>query len=168
MYSLVRVCCSRKAIYTRLYWPAQPCPPFCRYMDGAITDYVPLQGALTLDAAAIVAIDAGELCTRSEPPANIPEIIVSTMHAAIRQRVHAEAPAVAEKVPLLYLPTPCAQDHNFLDFRDSSRLMDEAEALAIDFLAEADVPEAGKMSGAPHTHDHQPGEIARTAVAGES
>jgi NTE family protein len=135
------------------------------YMDGAITAYVPLAGAIEMGAASMVVLDAGEICAREEAPANIPEILVSAIHSAIRQRVHLEAPMLAEEYPILYLPTLCARDHEFLDFRDSRRLMEKAEEITAEFLQEADAPQPGRMSGAPHHHESNPTQLVRTGEA---
>lgn len=126
------------------------------FVDGALTAHVPLKAALLMGAKSLVVLDAGEICHQKRTPRHSAELLLATMHVAMRQRVRVEAPAIAQQVPVLYLPTPCPISTAVLDFSESRQLIDQARQMAADFLADAPVPVPGKMSGAPHFHNHEP------------
>jgi hypothetical protein len=72
---------------------------------------------------------------------------------AMRQRVLIEAPLVAERVPVLYLPRPCAQNRSVPDLDTSAELIGSTREVVSAFLGRADLPRVGQLSGAPHHHD---------------
>lgn len=132
--------------------------------DGGLTANVPLRSAQGMGAHSLVVLDAGDLCHRRTVPRTLPDVIAGALQVAIRQRVLVEAPVVAADLPVLYLPRPCVDDHDVLDFGRTDELITAAREAAGEFLAEAPVPAAGRMVGAPHTHgDDDPG---RTTISG--
>lgn len=135
------------------------------FSDGGLTAYVPLEAAVVMDAASLVVLDAQELNQDTSGPDNVVEIIINTIMMILRQRVHVEAEKLAEKYPILYLPTPLIPDHEFLDFGDGREMIRLGYETTAEFLRQADIPKPGKMSGAPHMHGGRPVEIARTARA---
>jgi len=117
-----------------------------RYVDGCFTENVPLAGACALGAASIVVLDAGN--RRSVAPTHgVAAGLLARASASFRRQVLAAAPAVAQSVPLLYLPAPDLPPHSLLDFADGEALIDRAAACAGRFLAAAPAPARGAMSG---------------------
>ncbi len=126
------------------------------FVDGALTANVPLRAAITMGAASLVVLDAGEICHHLQAPRHVAEMFMSTIQVAMRQRVQVEAPVVAEQMPVLYLPTPCPMSNSMLNFDESSSLMIQAEQMSRQFLQTAVIPTPGQMSGAPHFHNNEP------------
>jgi NTE family protein len=125
----------------RLHWDA-----------GAIAN-VPMQAALGRGAASLVVLDAGDVCHLDAPPRGIPHALLGSATTAMRQRALIEAPLVAEQVPLLYLPRPCAENRSLLDLDTSADLVGPTRAVVSAFLGRAELPRIGQLSGAPHHHD---------------
>ncbi|MBW3576580.1 MAG: patatin-like phospholipase family protein [Actinobacteria bacterium] len=121
--------------------------------DGGVTDQVPLVPAVSIGARAIVVLDAGDVCHLDTAPRPLPEGIVLALNTAIRQRVLLEAPLLARRVPLVYLPRPCARNRNPLDLDSAATLIDPARHLTSEFLATAGPPADGAMAGHPHMHE---------------
>ena len=92
------------------------------YVDGALSAHVPLQAAFQMGAASLVVLDAGDKCHRQRAPRHLGEMFASTMTAAMRQRVMVEAPAFAQKMPVLYLPSPCPITNGLLNFEHTADL----------------------------------------------
>lgn len=82
---------------------------------------------------------------------------------AMRQRVLIEAPAIAERAPVLYLPRPCARNRSLLDLDTSAALIEPTYDVVADFLRDAEPPRPGHLSGAPHHHQ---ADLAAAASAG--
>jgi NTE family protein len=123
------------------------------YADGGLASNVPLRAAVELGAASLVVLDAGNTCRPSRVPTRIAEILLASFTATIRQRVLVEAPVIAERLPVLYLPVPCPVPDGLMDFDRAPMLIESAEAVAREFLERADPPRPGCMTGAPHYHD---------------
>ena len=126
------------------------------YVDGALSAHVPLQAAFQMGAASLVVLDAGDNCHRQRAPRHLAEIFTSTLTAAMRQRVMVEAPAFAQRMPLLYLPAPCSITHGLLNFEHTAELMEQAYELTAMFLETAAIPKPGVMAGTPHFHHDDP------------
>lgn len=130
------------------------------YADAGPVANVPLQPAVEAGAGSIVVLDAGDVCHVDEPPRGIPDGLLAAAMTAMRQRLLIEAPAVAERVPMLYLPRPCTANRSLLDFDNSFDLVAPAEQVVAEFLATAATPQVGQLVGTPHDHehDHAPGD----------
>lgn len=124
----------------------------CPLWDGGSVANVPLRSALAAGAASVVVLDAGDICHLDAPPRGIPDGIVMSITTAMRQRVHLEAPLIADEVPVAYLPRPCAQNWSLLDLDRSHELIAPAREQVGRFLFEEDPPTLGRMAGAPHHH----------------
>ncbi|MEM7134499.1 MAG: patatin-like phospholipase family protein [Chloroflexota bacterium] len=123
------------------------------YIDGGITNGTPMNSALSLGAKSMVVLDAGgNSCTPGDPPKHVAELLTTVLSSALRQKVLVEAPRIAQHLPVLFLPRPCTDGLSLVDFSSGRELMDEAYAMNCQFLAEAAVPRAGKMTGSPHSH----------------
>ena len=121
--------------------------------DAGSVANVPLRAAISAGAGSIVVLDAGDVCHREEPPRGLAESLLVSMRTAMRQRVLLEAPAVARRLPLAYLPRPCVQKRSLLDLDSSIDLVAPARAVVADFLASTRPPtRAGQLVGAPHHH----------------
>lgn len=126
------------------------------YADGAVAAYVPMSAAVQMGAASLVVLDVGENCQRSQPPKHVAEMIGWAIHAMLRQRPFVEATAVAQQLPVLYLPAPCGSARGLLDFSDLRARIEESYGVAKAFLAEAPLPEHGRLVGSPHHHTELP------------
>lgn len=126
------------------------------YWDGGVTMSVPLGPARQLGAASLVVLDVGDPCHRTRPPRGLASVIAAAFGAATRQRVLVEAPVLADELAILYLPRPCVDDLDPLDFSRSGQLIDSGYETAAGFLADAPVPEPGRMVGSPHHHGPDP------------
>jgi NTE family protein len=122
------------------------------YADGALTAYVPMSAAVQMGAASLVVLDVGEGCQRTTPPRHVAEMVTWALHTALRQRALVEAPAIAQQMPVLYLPSPCSLAKGFLDFSNMAERIEESYQLARAFLAYAPLPEPGIIVGGPHHH----------------
>lgn len=122
-----------------------------RYVDGGLVATVPIRAALDMGANSIVVLDAGSTCA-PEPPRHIADLLISTLHAAFRQRVRAEAPMIADIRPVLYLSSPCPITRSPYDFRGTPALIEAAAQTARDFLEHCPIPRRGEMCGGPHFH----------------
>lgn len=122
------------------------------YWDAGSVANVPLNAAVAAGAASIVVLDAGDVCHLDEPPRGIPDALLTSVMTAMRQRVLIEAPAVAEHLPVLYLPRPCTHNRSLLDFGSSAELIDPTEEVVAEFLRTAEQPRRGHLVGAPHNH----------------
>lgn len=125
------------------------------YWDGGVASDVPLLATERLGAASLVVLDPGDICARERVPRGLAAKSVAAFGAAIRQRVLVEVGGIASRMPVLYLDRPCVTGREPLSFGSTPRLLEEGAEVARRFLAEAAVPEAGRMSGAPHTHTHE-------------
>ena len=126
------------------------------YVDGALSAHVPIQAASQMGASSIVVLDAGDNCHRQRAPRHLGEIFASTLAAAMRQRVMVEAPALAQEMPVLYLPSPCPITRGLLNCDYTAELIEQAYELTALFLETAAVPHPGLMTGSPHFHHDDP------------
>jgi NTE family protein len=85
------------------------------YGDAGSVANVPMQAAIGRGAASLVVLDTGDVCHLDRPPRGIPDALLGAAMTAMRQRVLVEAPLVAQRVPVLYLPRPCARNRSLLD-----------------------------------------------------
>jgi NTE family protein len=120
-----------------------------RYIDGGFSANVPLSAAYQLGAASIVVLDAGNR-RPSQPHTHLVDRLLARVSAGLRKRVVVDAPAMAQKVPLVYLPAPTLPPHRMLDFEASGAIMERAETVVTQFLATASPPVLGRMCGALH------------------
>lgn len=124
--------------------------------DGGIANNVPLVPAAAMGARSIVVLDAGDVCHLDAPPRPLPEGIVHALNVATRQRVLLEAPLLARRLPITYLPRPCVRNRDPLDLDTAAALIDPSRQLAASFLEEAAEPVEGRMTGSAHAHDDAP------------
>ena len=126
------------------------------YADGGITANVPLNSAERMGARSIIVLDAGEMCHRVQMPDNLLMYFDLGLQGVMRQRVRIEAPVIAAKMPLIYLPTPCPMISDALDFSESVSLIDQSYHMTKMFFKTEPFPTAGQMTGAPHYHGDEP------------
>lgn len=131
-------------------------PPYVldgrHHWDAGAVANVPLQAAIQAGAASLVVLDAGDVCHLDEVPRGLPDALLLNAMVATRQRVLIEAPMVAARLPVLYLPRPCANNRSLLDLDSSATLIDPTAEVVSQFLADVDAPEPGQLVGAPHGH----------------
>ncbi len=123
------------------------------YVDGGLTANVPLSGAVQMGAASLVVLDVGDACHLEREPRHVADMMAMALHTALRQRVLIEAPVVAQRLPVLYIPSPCPLSSGFLDFSLGAALMEQAQEMAAAFLQDAPPPQPGRMVGDPHYHE---------------
>lgn len=122
------------------------------HWDGGVAANVPLLTALRMGAASLVVLDPGDICHREVPPDGVPAASLAALGTAIRQRVLVEVEGVAAQVPVLYLDRPCVTGRRPLSFGSTPDLLERGAATARQFLADAPLPAAGRLVGAPHVH----------------
>lgn len=125
------------------------------FEDGGTVTNVPMGPAVALGAGSLVVLDAGNVCHLSEPPGGLADRVLLAVHRALQQRAFIEAPMLARRLPVLYLPRPCVEDWSPLDLERGAGLVDTAEAEVLSFLEEKPAPAVGAMVGGPHTHGGQ-------------
>ena len=118
-----------------------------RYVDGCFSQNVPLQAACAMGAASIVVLDAGNRRQPAQAPSGLTATLLAKTSAAFRQQVLAAAPAIAQTLPLVYLPAPDLPPHRLLDFDASAVLIDRTAACVTHFLSTAAPPAPGTMCG---------------------
>ncbi|MBW7881791.1 MAG: patatin-like phospholipase family protein [Caldilineaceae bacterium] len=123
-----------------------------RYIDGGFTANVPLHAALMMGAASIVVLDVNSTCEPRRQPRTIVDMILTMIQSGLRRRAEIEVPMIAAFTPVIYLPAPCLEHGQVLDFEGSSALLDQAAQVASEFLASCPVPAPGLMVGALHHH----------------
>lgn len=125
------------------------------YVDGALTAYVPMTAAIQMGAGSMVVLDAGAACQREAPPSHVADMVLWSLHAALRQRALVEAPAIAQQLPVLYLPSPCSTTRGLFDFSNIEERIEESYQLSKAFLAYSPAPTQGTIVGGPHHHTKQ-------------
>jgi len=97
-------------------------------------------------------LDPGDICHREVVPDGVAATTLAALGTAIRQRILVEVEGVAAQVPVLYLDRPCVTGRRPLSFASTPDLLERGAATARQFLAEAPLPAAGRLVGAPHVH----------------
>ena len=72
---------------------------------------------------------------------------LGSLQVGMRQRLLVEAPLIAQRLPVVYLPAPALPHHSLLDFDYSVGLMAQTAAHVAHFLATASPPSPGVMCG---------------------
>jgi len=132
-----------------------------RHIDGCFSANVPLEAACQIGAASIVVLDAGNRRRSSQTPQGLANKVLAGVSAALRKQVLVEAPRVAERLPLVYLPAPTLPPHRLMDFDASGALIDRTASYVARFLATAPSPAPGAMCGALHFCEVEPAEVAK-------
>jgi NTE family protein len=129
------------------------------YVDGCFSENVPLKAASQMGAASIVVLDSGNRRRSGQVPHRFTDKLLAKLSATFRKQVIAEAPIVAQSLPVVYLPAPDLPPHRLLDFGASELLIGKTEAYVTQFLATAPLPAPGAMCGALRFCEVQPAEV---------
>lgn len=122
------------------------------HMDGCFSANVPLQAAVQMGAASLVVLDTGNRRRPPEAARGITDRLLSMVFTALHQGVVTEAPRIAARLPVVYLPAPTLSQHSLLDFDGNEERIEQATACAARFLATVSPPTPGRMCGALHFH----------------
>jgi len=118
-----------------------------RHVDGCLSANVPLKAAVQMGAASVVVLDAGNRRRPSQPPRCLADRLLDKVFTALRQQVLVDAPLVAQRLPVVYLPAPTIAHHNLFDFAGGAELIEQTAAHVTHFLATAAPPTPGNMCG---------------------
>jgi NTE family protein len=118
-----------------------------RHIDGCFSANVPLAAAVQMGAASLVVLDSGNRRQPGQPARGITDRLLSRVAQRLRQRLLVEAPLIAQRLPVVYLPAPALPHHSLLDFDQSIGLMAQAAAHVAHFLSTASPPSPGVMCG---------------------
>lgn len=132
------------------------------HMDGCFSANVPLQAAVQMGAASLVVLDTGNRRRPREAARRITDRLLSMAFTALHQGVVTEAPRIAARLPVVYLPAPTLPPHGLLDFDGNEELIAQTTACVAHFLATAAAPAPGRMCGALHFHELQSAEAPQT------
>jgi NTE family protein len=119
-----------------------------RLFDGGIVANVPIRIAVDMGARSLVVLDCafpGQLPTPGE---SIAEIVLFTAMVSMRTQAVYEAPLVAQKVPVVYLPGPVPRPMSPLDFSHSNELIEASYEVARRFLTSLEITGPG-LYGSP-------------------
>ena len=72
---------------------------------------------------------------------------LGSLQVGMRQRLLVEAPLIAQRLPVVYLPAPALPHHSLLDFDYSVGLMAQTAAHVAHFLATASCAVTSNSSG---------------------
>ena len=118
-----------------------------RHIDGCFAANVPLAAAIQMGAASLVVLDTGNRRQPSQPARGITDRLLASVAQRLRQRLLVEAPLIAQRLPVVYLPAPALPHHSLLDFDSSVALMAQTTAHVAHFLSTASPPSPGIMCG---------------------
>jgi len=133
-----------------------------RLVDGGLAAMVPVHQAVERGAASVVVLDCGQYRPSSRRPDGLLDVIVQSLAIAARQQVTSDL-AVAEDVPVVYLPAPHAIRSTLFDFAHTGPLAEQAYADAVPMLAA--LAAAGDDVLVPGLYGDPPVAAAHPAVA---
>lgn len=133
-----------------------------RLVDGGLGAMVPVRQAVDLGAASVVVLDCGQYRPSSRRPDGLLDVLVQSLAIAARQQVTSDL-AVAENLPVVYLPAPHAIRSTLFDFAHTGPLADSAYADAVPMLAALAAAGDGPLD--PGLYGDPPVAAAHPAVA---
>lgn len=113
-------------------------PPVTRgsrsYYDGGLVNNVPVSAAVEMGAKSLVVLDCAFADQPLQAPATVTDAFFYASTVAMRQQLVRELPAVAEHLPVLYLPGATPQRMTPLDFTHTPELIASAYTNSRAFL----------------------------------
>jgi NTE family protein len=103
--------------------------------DGGLVANVPMRQAMALGARSLVVFDCSYPGRSWDLPETMAEVLAWVLTVSARQQAALELPAIAQEVPVVYLPGPALRRISPLDFSHTEELMREAYEASHDFLA---------------------------------
>ena len=116
--------------------------------DGGVVANVPVRQALAMGAQSLVVLDCTFPGHLLPPPRSFAETLLFTAMVSMRSQVGLEAPLVAERVPVVYLPGPSACRCSPFNFESTDLLVEGAYEASIAFLKSLQVDGPG-LYGSP-------------------
>lgn len=104
------------------------------FYDGGVVANVPMRQAVAMGAKSLVVLDCAFPSRLPSTPRTIAEVVFMVAMVAMRQQAALEAPAIAARLPVVYLPGPPLIRVSPLDFTHTEELLDEAYTAASAFL----------------------------------
>lgn len=105
-----------------------------RLVDGGLVAMVPVRQAVERGAGSVVVLDCGQYRPGSRRTDGLLGVLVQSLAIAARQQVTLDL-AVAEQVPVVYLPAPHAIRSTLFDFAHTEPLAERAYADSVPMLA---------------------------------
>lgn len=105
-----------------------------RLYDGGLVANVPMRQALDRGAGSLVVLDCTVPGHLLPAPETLAEVVLFTAMVTVRSQAVLEAPAVAEQVPVVYLPGPADHRISPFQFDDTTGLIAGAYEAARRFL----------------------------------
>jgi NTE family protein len=119
-----------------------------RLYDGGVVANVPLRQALAIGVGSLVVLDCTFPGHLLPPPESLPETVLFTAMITMRSQTLLEAPLVAAKVPVVYLPGPVACRCSPFNFNFTQILIEGAYEAARSFLQDLRIDGPG-LYGSP-------------------
>ncbi len=119
-----------------------------RFCDGGVVANVPLRQAVAMGAKSLVVLDCTFPGHLLPPPESLAETVLFTAMVTMRSQSILEAPLVAARVPVVYLPGPAACRCSPFKFDSTEVLIEDAYGAALAFLHELRVDGPG-LYGSP-------------------
>ncbi len=119
-----------------------------RLYDGGVVANVPLRQALAMGVGSLVVLDCTFPGHLLPPPESLPETVLFTAMITMRSQTLLEAPLVAAKVPVVYLPGPVACRCSPFNFNFTQILIEGAYEAARSFLQDLRIDGPG-LYGSP-------------------
>lgn len=126
-----------------------------RYVDGCFAANVPLTAAVEMGAASLVVLHTGNR-QPSQSSRRLTDHLLAALATTLQRQVLRDAPVVAQRLPVVYLPAPKLPPHGLLAFDGNAELMAKTAAHVAHFLATATSPKPGAMCGTLHFQTRQP------------
>ena len=116
--------------------------------DGGVVANVPMTQAVALGAGSLVVLDATFAGAMPAAPATLAEALLFTAIVTMREQATLEAPRVAERVPVVYLPGPPVHRVSPFEFDHTDVLIECAYQASSPFLNRLEVTGPG-LYGSP-------------------
>jgi NTE family protein len=122
-------------------------------VDGGLVNNCPISHALELGATTVYVLACGYACALGSAPKHGLAIALHAVSVMIHHRLRLDVERFAATVDLRVLPTLCPLRVAPTDFGQAKRLIDESEALALDWLRTPDAP----RRRVAHAHERSSG-----------
>lgn len=125
-----------------------------RYLvDGAITSNTPVRIAVELGARRLVVLPTGYACDLRAPPKGAIAAALHALTLLIARQLVAEIEALPADVSCAIVPTLCPLDGSPYDFTRTAELMDTAERVTTNWIADGGL-ERSTIPGSLRPHHH--------------
>ncbi len=105
-------------------------------IDGGVSNNTPISQAVQLGATQIYVLPTGTACPLARAPRSTLAVLMHAFSLLVLQRMRADLEHYEDDAELVVLPAPCEADVLPLDFRQTTRLHDDAYTEASAFLSQ--------------------------------